>query len=72
MVAGEVAHVWKNASGKVDVAAPSVGLVIPLVEHQPATLDYFPVQAKNVQRCVVTAASQLRLVQSYCVKHIAA
>ena len=50
-----VAHVWKDAAGKVDVAAPPVGLIIALISHQSATLDDLPVQAKDIQRGVVTA-----------------
>lgn len=50
-----VAHVGEDASRKVYVAAPPVGLVIALVSHQAATLDDLPVQAKDIQRSVVAA-----------------
>lgn len=53
-----VAHVGEDAAGKVDAAAPAIGLIVALVAHQPTTLDDLPVQAKHVQRCVVTASVQ--------------
>ncbi|KAA6423437.1 MAG: hypothetical protein FRX49_06498 [Trebouxia sp. A1-2] len=40
VVAGEVAHVGEHMTGKVDVAAPPIGFVIPLIENQPASLDH--------------------------------
>ena len=50
-----VAHVGEDAACKVDVAAPSVGLIVALVSHQATTLDDLPVQAEDIQRGVVTA-----------------
>lgn len=57
VVAGEVAHVGKNAAGKIDAAAPAVGLIIALIGHQPTALDNLPIQAKDIQRSVVAACS---------------
>lgn len=58
MVAGEVAHVGEHMTGKVDVAAPPIGFVIPLIENQPASLDHLTVKAKYVQRCIVAAGTR--------------
>ena len=55
VVAGEVAHVGEHMTRKVDVAAPPIGLIIPLIEDQPALLNHFPVETEYVQRCVVAA-----------------
>lgn len=60
-----VAHVGEDAACKVDVAAPSVGLIVALVTHQPTALDDFPIQAKDVQRRVVAAA--IHHVLPFCV-----
>ena len=58
VVAGEVAHVGEYVTGKVDVAAPPIGLIIPLIEDQTATLDHLTVQTKYIQRCVVAAGNR--------------
>lgn len=57
MVGGEVAHVGEHVTRKVDVAAPPIGLIIPLVQDQPASLDHLTVETKYVQRCVVAAGT---------------
>ena len=43
VVAGEVAHVGEDAAGKVDAAAPAVGLIIALIGHKASPLDHLPV-----------------------------
>lgn len=58
VVAGEVAHVGEHVTSKVDVAAPPIGLIIPLIEDQPTSLDHLTVKAKYVQRCVVAAGTR--------------
>lgn len=50
-----VAHVGEDAACKVDVPAPSLGLIVPLILRQATTLDDLPIQAKNIQRGVVAA-----------------
>ena len=58
VVGGEVAHVGEHVTRKVDVAAPPIGLIIPLVQDQPASLDHLTVETKYVQRCVVAAGTR--------------
>ncbi len=58
VVAGEVAHVGEHVTRKVDVAAPPIGLIVPLIEDQPASLDHLTVETKYVQRCVVAAGTR--------------
>lgn len=50
-----VAHVREDTACKVDVPAPSLGLVVPLISRQATTLNDLPIQAKNIQRGVVAA-----------------
>lgn len=59
MVGCVVAHVWEDATGKIDVPAPPLGLVVPLVPCQTATLDDLPIQAKDIQRSVVAAVTRM-------------
>ena len=58
VVAGEVAHVGEHVTRKVDVAAPPIGLIIPLIQDQPTSLDHLTVETKYVQRCVVAAGTR--------------
>ena len=58
MVAGEVPHVGKDAACKVYAATPAVGLIVALVGDKSTPLHHLPIQAKDVQRSVVTAEAQ--------------
>ena len=55
VVGGEVAHVGEDAACKIDVPAPPLRLIIPLVSCQATTLDDLSIQAKDIQRGVVAA-----------------
>ena len=55
VVGGEVAHVGEDAAGKVNVPAPPLGLILPIISCQATTLDDLPIQAKDIQRGVVAA-----------------